>query len=242
MIDKRKILCILGVVIILFSLFSVKKVQDEAVDSAAKASVNNYPLIIIDAGHGGLDGGAVAADGTVEKTINLDIAMKLNEVFSLFGFNTLMTRTSDDSIHSPEASSIRQKKVSDIHNRFKIIDEHPDAVFISIHQNKFEQSQYYGTQVFYSPNNIKSNVMAECIQESVKTLLQNENQRKCKKSGTEIYLLYHSEIPSVMVECGFVSNVNELKKLKNTEYQKQMAVSIFCGSLNYFSSDHQDEF
>lgn len=242
MIDKRKLLCVLGVIIVLFSVYSVKLVHDKAVDSPLATLEKNYPPIIIDAGHGGVDGGAVASDGTVEKDINLEISLKLDELLRAFGFKTIMIRNKDISIHNPEANSIRQKKVSDIHNRFKIIEENPNAVFISIHQNKFQQSQYYGTQVFYSPNNIKSNILAESIQESVKTLLQKENDRKCKKSGTEIYLLYHAKSPSVMVECGFLSNHKELGRLKDSEYQKQLAVSIFDGLLNYLYSEHNDEY
>lgn len=196
--------------------------------------------VIVDAGHGGFDGGAVAADGTNEKEINLQIADKLNSILKIYGFNVIMTRTDDDSVHDENAQTIRQKKVSDIHNREKIIIENPDAIFVSIHQNKYPDSSVSGTQVFYSKNNPLSYVLAQKIQDSVVRNLQNDNYRKTKQSGTEIYLLYHSEIPSVMVECGFVSNYGDLEKLKNSEYQKQIAESIADGILNYFN-EQDDE-
>lgn len=195
--------------------------------------------VIVDAGHGGADGGAVALDGSAEKVINLQISQKLASLLRLYGFNVIMTREDDDSIHDESAETLRQKKVSDIHNREKIINENPDAIFISIHQNKFDDSSVHGTQVFYSKNNPLSLVLAQNIQNTVAQNLQKDNYRKIKQSGTEIYLLYHSQIPSVMVECGFVSNYEDLQNLKNEEYQKKIAQSIADGIIKYYKE--QDE-
>lgn len=192
--------------------------------------------VIIDAGHGGVDGGTQAADGTLEKNINLQLSLKINQCLKSFGLNTVMTRENDISIHDSSANTIRAKKVSDLKNRLKITESTKNAVFVSIHQNYFSQSKYSGTQLFYSPNNADSIVLAESIRASVTAELQPENSRELKQSGTEIYLLYHSQIPSVMVECGFLSNTEEAEKLKSDDYQNKLAFFISTGILNYLKS------
>lgn len=198
-------------------------------------SDTDAPLIIIDAGHGGMDGGAVAADGTEEQYINLSIAISLNDALVSKGYNTLMTRTDNNSIHDSSATTVREQKVSDIHNRLKIIESNPDCIFVSIHQNYYTQSQYWGTQVFYSPNNIKSSSLAQCIQTSVVNTLQTENTRQIKESGSSIYLLYNTDVPAVMVECGFLSNYEETAKLNDSQYRKDMADAICEGIINYIN-------
>ena len=195
------------------------------------------PVIIIDAGHGGMDGGAVGCDGTIEKTINLEISKKLEQLCRLFGYEVIMTRENDDAICDKNCKTIRQKKVSDIKNRFKIIEENPDALFVSIHQNNYQSSKYYGAQTFYSPNSKSSMVLAESIQQSIATNLQTDNTRQIKKSGTQIYLLYHAQTTAVMVECGFMSNKTEMEKLKDEEYQKELAFAILMGINDYISAN-----
>ncbi|MEG2396761.1 MAG: N-acetylmuramoyl-L-alanine amidase [Oscillospiraceae bacterium] len=189
--------------------------------------------VIIDAGHGGADGGAVAADGTNEKDVNLKIAFKVYNILNAFGVNTIMTRTDDNSIHSEDAKTIRDKKVSDIHNRMNVMNNTSNPIFVSIHQNFFADRSLFGTQVFYSPNTTESAELAEFIQSAVINTLQPENKRTIKKSGNSIYLLFYAKKPAVLVECGFFSNVNETEKLKNDNYQNQMAFSIACGILDY---------
>lgn len=191
--------------------------------------------VIIDPGHGGFDGGTSAADGTVEKDLNLQIALKLNEILNSMGIRTVMTRTDDTGTNDDSAQTIRQKKVSDIKNRLKIIEETPDAVFVSIHQNHFEQSKYSGAQVFYSKNNPHSHTLAENIRFRFVTVLQPDNTREIKQSGSEIYLLHHSAVPSVMVECGFLSNTEETKKLKDENYQRKLAFTVAMGIVDYFN-------
>lgn len=198
---------------------------------------NNYPVIIIDAGHGGVDGGAVAEDGTNEKDINLKIALKLNEFFTIMGYETRMVRYTDISIHNNDANTIREKKVSDIRNRTAIMEEYENCLYISIHQNKFDDSSVWGAQTFYSPNNENSKVLAMSIQTSIANTLQPENKRQIKPSGTSIYVLYNATKPAVMVECGFISNFNELAQLKNDEYQSKIAFSIMSGIINYNVSE-----
>ncbi len=194
------------------------------------------PVIIIDAGHGGEDGGATATDGTNEKDINLQIAKYLNSFFTSGGFKTVMTRNDDIAIYDDGCTTIKSKKVSDMHNRLDIFNSDKNSIVISIHQNKFEQEKYSGTQVFYSPNSEESQKLAENIRLSVVNMLQPENTRENKKATKDIYLLYNCTQPSVIVECGFLSNNAELQKLKTEEYQKQMAFSIYCGSLEYIAT------
>ncbi len=197
------------------------------------AGVTSFDTVILDAGHGGADGGAVAPDGTEEKLINLQITLKVKAILELYGYNVVLTRTDDNSIHDEQATSLRQQKVSDIRNREKIIQSHPSAIFVSIHQNKFYDASVCGAQVFYSKNNTLSQYLAQSISDSIVAEIQTDNPRQIKKSGTEIYLLYHSQIPSVMVECGFLSNYEDLSKLKNDSFQKMLAIAIVKGIVNY---------
>lgn len=192
--------------------------------------------IIVDAGHGGEDGGAVAEDGTCEKNINLDIALKVEKILKFYGFNVIMTRTQDVMTCDDGLKTQREKKISDIHNRFRIITENKNAIFVSIHQNKFYDKSQCGAQMFYSTNNLKSKILADSIQKSISTDLQAENKRLTKKSGTDIYLLYHSEIPAVLVECGFLSNENDLSLLKSDEYRQKLAILIADGIIKYYSN------
>lgn len=192
--------------------------------------------IIIDAGHGGADGGAVAADGTAEKVINLQISQYLEKILNSYGVKTIMTRTTDDSIHTEGADTLREKKVSDIHNRMAVMENTENAVFVSIHQNKFSNSTLWGTQVFYSPNTTESAELADLIQTNVRNMIQPDNKRVIKKSGSSIYLLYNAKKTAVLVECGFVSNPEENEKLKMPDYQKKMAFSIACGIIEYLNT------
>ncbi len=220
-----------AVVIILSLLFC--KIQKTSSDNII---LNEMPVIIIDAGHGGEDGGAVADDGALEKDLNLDIALKLNNILSVMGYKTYLIRTTDTAIHT-SGDTIRQRKISDIKNRFAIMNKYDNCLYISIHQNKFNDKSVHGAQTFYSPNNNESKVLADFVQKSISSQLQTENKRLIKKSGTDIYILYNATKPTIMVECGFVSNDNELKKLKDSVYQNKMAISIAFGIINYNVSE-----
>ena len=206
--------------------------------SAAEAS--SMPItqktVIVDAGHGGDDGGAIGIDGTVEKDINLDIALKLEKILKFYGFNVIMTRTQDVMTCDDGLDSLRKRKISDIHNRFELMRKNPDAIFISVHQNKFEDSSQHGTQVFYSGNDERSKELAEAIQTSVTLPLQRKNDRVVTKSGAGMSLLYHAKIPAVLVECGFISNSDEVKKLKDESYRMKLAILIADGLLKYLSN------
>lgn len=218
--------------IILFAMLYFTFMANSSADGVMTKPVLKQ-TVIIDAGHGGDDGGAIGIDGTVEKDINLDIALKLEKLLKFYGFDVIMTRTEDIMTCDDGLDSLRKRKVSDIHNRFDVLEKNPDAVFISIHQNKFEDNSQHGTQVFYSGNNDESKLLAESIQNSIVSVLQPDNSRVVKKSGSGIYLLYHAKLPAVLVECGFISNPAEVKKLNDEKYRMKIAILIADGLIKY---------
>lgn len=206
---------------------------DNKVDLASVNPENTGLYVILDAGHGGMDSGTSAADGTREKDINLIIAKKLDSLLRASGYKTIMLRSDDALIGDNSLTTIRARKVSDIRKRLEIAQSYPDSMLISIHQNYYSVPKYNGTQVFYSPNSPQSKVLAQSIQDSVVHIMQPDNNRKIKAVGSNIYLLYNCTIPAIMVECGFLSNVNEAEKLKTDSYQTQMAFTIMQGIINY---------
>lgn len=221
-------LLLLYIIFVLLAIINIDNI------SPVNSSSVNKPIIIIDAGHGGEDGGAVA-NNVVEKDINLKIALKLKDVFKTAGFEVGLTRNKDVMINS-EGTSLRERKVSDMKNRLSIYNENNNNIVISIHQNKYNIEKYNGTQVFYSINNKNSKYLAECIKDNIHNLIQPYNNREIKPCGRNIYLLYNSKVPSVIVECGFISNINEANKLIQDEYQKEIVFAIYSGFLKYFNS------
>lgn len=194
-----------------------------------------FRQVVIDPGHGGEDGGAVVGD-VFEKDINLKIAKILKELLDVSGIQTIMTRTEDVSIYDEGADSLRKKKCSDLTNRLKIANENENAVFVSIHQNKFPQTKYWGAQVFYGRKNEHSKELAEQLQNTVVKLLQPNNKRNIKPVKDNVYLIYNAKTPAVLCECGFMSNKDEIALLKDENYQKKMAFSIYAGILKFYSS------
>lgn len=232
----KNIICILlSTLVILFSLLYTRIQYSSSYNLLSKT----YSIIIIDAGHGGEDGGAIANDGTLEKNINLDISLKLNDILSILGYKTKLIRNTDKDLHT-SGDSIRERKVSDIRNRFEIMNQGGNCLYISIHQNKFSDESVHGAQIFYSPNNDESKELASFVQKSISSQLQKDNDRIIKKSGTDIFLLYNATKPTIMVECGFISNASELNNLKNTYYQNEMALSIAMGIINYKISEDKN--
>ncbi len=193
------------------------------------AAVADTDVILIDAGHGGADGGASAADGTVEKDLNLQVAYPLHDLLTVMGYRTAMTRTTDEMIYT-EGTTLRERKVSDMNNRLAMVEQ--ARLTVSIHQNKFSQTQYDGTQVFYAPSNEESLLLAENVREQVVTLLQPNNTRELKKATSDIYLLHRATRPMILVECGFLSNTAELEKLKTETYRQQLALAIAAGVIH----------
>jgi len=197
------------------------------------ANASEQRTVIIDAGHGGFDGGAVASDGTIEKDINLKIALSLADFLKQSGFKVILTRDIDKSTDDNEGE-IPFRKKNDLQNRLLLMKEHPDSIFVSVHLNKFTTSSASGAQVFYSKNRDKSLQLGQCIQESITSLLQKDNKRVIKKGNSSTYILENATIPTVIVECGFLSNSRDLSLLKQEEYQRKMAFAIYCGILNFY--------
>lgn len=241
MINLKKLIyvvlpLIISVAIFIYSLTFNKHIN--AVKNTERGA--NQPIVIIDAGHGGFDGGAVANDGTIEKDINLSIALYLQEYLTFFNIETIMIRDTDCSVEDDGLNTIRQKKSSDLHNRMKIMEETDNAIFVSIHQNKYPDEIYSGTQVFYSPKTKdESQILAQAIQDYVVNTLQKDNNRQIKECGTSVFLMYNAVKPAVLVECGFLSNYEETNKLKTSEYQKKIAFCIAMGIQNYLSARNE---
>ena len=195
------------------------------------------PQIILDAGHGGMDGGAVGINGVVEKEINLAITLKLKELLLLSGYDVILTRSTDDSIHDPNETTVAGQKRSDMYQRMEIIENHPQALFISIHQNMFSDSSCQGAQIFFSPNHDNSERLAQILQDTFRNNLQLNNARQIKEAGDNLFLLYHAQIPAVLVECGFLSNPEECELLYDEDYQKKIAFIIYLSVLDFYSTE-----
>lgn len=233
---RLKIFLMLLVCFLLIFSIIILISMSASINTASVITEKGFPLIIVDAGHGGADGGTQSSSGILEKHINLEIAKKVNALLLSLGYNTAMTRTDDSLIYGDGYDTIREKKVYDIRKRMSIIEENPNSIFLSIHQNFFTESKYNGAQVFYSPNNEESSNIAKFLQDSIVQNLQKDNTREIKKSGKEIYLLYHAQSPAVMVECGFLSNPVEAKLLNDEEYQKEMSLAIVAGITEYLNN------
>lgn len=196
---------------------------------SVSAVPHNDTVIVLDAGHGGMDGGCSTADGKTEKGINLNILLSVRDMARFFGYNVDATRTKDISIHDSGVTGIRNQKVSDMENRLELFNKYPDCVCVSIHQNTFSDPKYSGAQMFYSDKNEESERLASIMQSKFVENLQPDNERETKLCGDELYLCYFCNNPAVMVECGFLSNEAEAAKLTDEAYQKQVAFTVFSG-------------
>ncbi len=194
---------------------------------------NGNRVIIIDPGHGGIDGGAIGKSGTIEKNINLEIAKKLKGYIESGGDTCIMIREVDEGLYS-EYGTIRNKKNEDLKNRKDIIKQYNADMFISVHLNSFPQSQYYGAQVFYPKNSDDSKLLAKKVQEELIGILNRGNKRVEKESNS-YYLLRDNPIPSILIECGFLSNPEEERLLNDSEYQNKIAWAAYKGIIRYFT-------
>ena len=188
-------------------------------------------VIVIDAGHGGEDGGAVAADGTVESGINLAIAQDLDALLRLLGCETKLTRTEDTAIYSEGAQTLREKKASDLKNRVALVNETPNAVLLSIHQNSLPASRrVHGAQAFHARTE-GSEALAESVQVALNAVVNPGNEKSRKVIDKSVYLMKNISCPAVLVECGFLSNAEEAARLCETDYQRKLAVTVAAGFL-----------
>ncbi len=189
--------------------------------------------LVIDAGHGGFDGGAVGATGTTEQDINLSIAQRVQSLAAFFGVPTTMTRTNEQALDYDPSRSVRDNKIADIKAREQLVQDEKNPVFISIHLNKFSDPQYHGAQVFYSSNHAGSRALAELLQEALIAGCDPSNNRQARPAEQSIYLMKVLTCPAVIVECGFLSNPAEEALLGNEEYHKKLAACIVSGYLQY---------
>jgi len=220
---------VLGYFLVYYALHSVEIYIPASTPNADKNAI----VIVIDAGHGGLDSGCVSVNGAEEKNINLSILLKVQDMCEAFGYTVVVTRDTDISIHDEGVTGTGNQKRSDMDNRLEIFNKYENAVAISIHQNQFTQSQYSGAQMFYSRNNPLNEKFARIMQDEFVTQLQPDNTRETKPCGKELFLCYYSNCPTLMIECGFLSNPDEAALLESEEYQSKVAFTIF-GGLNKF--------
>ena len=207
-----------------------------AVGSRAHAlaleALSTGSTVIVDAGHGGEDPGAIGVNGAYEKDINLAVALMVGELLTSEGFAVIYTRTDDRMLYGKGENIKGLRKLSDLQNRCKIAAEYQDAIFISIHMNSFSNEKYDGFQAYYSEKNELSRILSSEITASVKGALQ-PNNRRTDKSGEGMYLLDNVDNPAVLLECGFLTNAAECEKLSEKEYQKRLSLAIVCGIINY---------
>lgn len=232
-LNKKIIFGIISLALVIVSIIEIKTASEEVI----KVMPITSKTIIVDAGHGGIDPGSMTDDESIkEKDVNLKIAKKVKELIEASGAVVILTRNDDTSLYTEEAGkTIRQKYNENLRNRKKIIQESSADMFVSIHLNKFPQSsKYYGAQTFYPSGKEEDKQLATYIQSELKRVVDNTNNRQIKPSN-DIYLIKDNEIPSTLIECGFLSNDKEAKLLNDEEYQDQIAWAIYVGIQKYFS-------
>ena len=188
--------------------------------------------LVLDAGHGGEDGGAVSAAGDKESDINLAVVLRLEQIMALYGVPTLLTRGDDRSIHDQGAATLREKKASDLKNRLALVEGLEDAALLSVHQNAYSDPRYSGAQVFYAPTQT-SGQWAQLAQELLRQGLDPDNDRQAKKIPDTVYLMGHVTCPAILVECGFLSNGEEAALLLTSTYQTKIAAALAAGCVRF---------
>lgn len=230
---KRLFTCIIYT-LVLGSMIIVTWWGDRAVTAMSEnAPAEESVCILIDAGHGNPDGGAVSCTGVHESVMNLEIAQRLNDLLRLLGYNTKMLRTTSDSVYT-EGETIGQKKVSDLKERVRMVNETDNAILLSIHQNHYTDSRYSGAQMFYA-NTEGSEALAKALQSAFVTHLNPGSNRQAKKCQG-IYLMEHVKRTAVLVECGFLSNPEEEARLRDDTYQKNICCVIAATVSNYLAN------
>ncbi len=229
---KKILVIILSLLFTFSSCLVVNTICSETM--TANSSMKNKRVnLVIDAGHGGIDAGTIGVDSAEEKDINLSIALKLYDFTMISGISSFLIRDGDYLYYRDGDDENR----SDLYNRMDFINSISNSTLISIHQNHFEDEKECGMQVWYSPNDDQSKIIADNILDITKRNLQKNNQRVNKQSDSSYYLLYKAQVPSVMVECGFMSNAEENKKLQDSKYQNELAYSIMLGFSRYLTGE-----
>ena len=225
---------LIGFLMILYYISGPIKGAMDSIDSLALPLTGK--VIVVDPGHGGMDGGAVGADQTLEKEIALIVSHKLRDYLQQSGANVYLTRETDRYLAEDSTNSVSQRKVEDIKNRVAFMEEKDPDIFITIHLNALPSTQWRGAQTFYHPNQPQSQVLAETIQAQIRTNLENTTRQALAING--VYVLKHANRPAALVEIGFLSNPDERELLKQASYQDEMAASIYLGVLEYFSEQN----
>lgn len=232
-IRRDKVAMLALVFALLIAIYSL----GPAMGSKALEVVNNtsQKIVVLDPGHGGEDPGATSDySGISEKNINLYIAQRVKEQLEAEGFKVVMTRQEDALNYKEGTKGYNNKRMQDLTGRKRIIDESGASIAVSIHLNKFGQTQYSGAQTFFPPRSPESKTLAECLQKSLKEIINPENKREALVKSTELIILRNVKVPTVIVECGFLSNREEEQKLATKEYQDKLAYAIKEGIKKYF--------
>lgn len=234
--NKKRIIFILMAILLSVGMFTIRTANNNLKNNniiATMATPATSKTIVVDAGHGGEDGGAVASDGVMEADINLKIALKLQNLLEQSGATVILTRSDENAIYNLDKKTLRDKKNSDIKNRVKIGNNSSADIFVSIHLNKIPQSEYYGWQTFFKDGSEEGKRLATCIQNNLNEAIQKENKRVSLKINN-VYIIKHVEIPISIVECGFLSNPEEREQLEDNSYQNKLAWGIYNGVMDYF--------
>lgn len=231
-LSKKRIMIITSIIMVALFAFAIQtNIKTDVVQTVALPVSNK--VIVLDAGHGKPDEGAQSSTGTTEAETNLKIALKVQSLLEQSGATVILTRSDEEAIYDIDSKTLKQKKISDIHNRVKIGNESSADIFVSIHLNKIPQDQYWGWQCFYKDGNEQSVKLAKSLQENLNESIQKENKRVAMKLEN-VYIMKHVEIPISIVECGFLSNKEEEKLLLEDNYQNKLAWGIYNGIIDYF--------
>ena len=227
--SMAKTVTVYALVVILFLILSY--LGNEATTAIAqRIPMDRHHTIIIDAGHGGEDGGAVSVTGEKESIINLQISLRLNDLLHLMGYQTRMIRTTDESV-ADSGDTIAARKAADLKARARTVNETDSGILISIHQNTFPQDRYHGAQIFYAPDENSRKMLQKAF---VDTLNPGSNRRAKKADG--IYLMQNIQNTGVLIECGFLSNHQEEALLKSDKYQQKICC-VIVASLGQFLTE-----
>lgn len=236
-LNRKRLMFILLILLVLCLVLMYKDREYAELKLQKTMQTNGTPVsnhtVILDAGHGQPDGGAVSSNGVAEEEINLNIVLKLQKLLEQSGCTVILTRSDENGIYDLDEKSIRNKKISDIKNRVEISRTEEADCFISIHLNKIPQSEYSGWQTFYQSKNEESKDLAFDIQNNLNYSIQKESKREILALSGK-YIMDHVTIPTVTVECGFLSNPEEEKLLQEDDYQENLAWGIYTGIMDYF--------
>ena len=232
-LDKQFLAYLIFLSILFAILFCVaeKTHSTSELDVLNKDTSSPPKTVILDAGHGGEDGGASSADGLLEKDLNLALALTMRDILVASGVNVILTRDSDTLLYDRNVDFQGRKKMLDMAARLKIAENANNPVFVSLHMNTYPHPSCKGVQVWYSENNDTSFELAKTIHAITQEILQHENDRPVKRSGSSIYLLHHLQCPAVLVECGFLSSPEEAALLGDESYRQQLALTLCMGIL-----------